>query len=170
MSSLSIQQLMSLINTQINILLDILSMDSPLAMMQAANQMFSYNVEVYQYSELLAKLMKVFLNSVNSFLYSRGAGSDNDLNIIKEQLQRVQRALQGPHHQIASILTQQATYNRELLKHKLYIMAAVQPIILITSYAATFNEYVIAIHNPLEEEIVEEEVIYDATVINISQE
>ena len=53
-------------------------------------------------------------------------------------------------------------------------MAAIQPIILIASYAATFGEHVIALHNPLEEEtveeeitceIVEEEVIYETTII-----
>ena len=69
-----------------------------------------------------------------------------------------------------AILTQQATRNRELLKDKLYIMAAVQPIILITSYAATFKEYVIAIHNPLEEETVEEEIIFKTTVTNSPQQ
>ena len=174
MSSLTIQELMSLIDTQINILLNILSMDNPFEMMQASNNLFSYNMEVYQYSELIAKLMKVFLNSVNSFLYSRKAGSDNDLNIIREQLHRVQRTMRGPHGQVASTLTRQATDNRELLKNKLHIMAAIQPIILIASYAATFGEHVIALHNPLEEEtveevityeIVEEEVIYETTVI-----
>ena len=48
---------------------------------------------------------------------------------------------------------------------------AVQPIILITSYsyAATFGEHVIAIHNPLEETEEEEEIIIDIIVTNNSQ-
>ena len=47
---------------------------------------------------------------------------------------------------------------------------AVQPIILITSYsyAATFGEHVIAIHNPLEE-TEEEEITIEITVTNNSQ-
>ena len=77
--------------------------------------------------------------------------------------------LRRPHEQIASLLTRQATENRELLKHKLHVMAAVQPIILITSYAATFGEHVIAIHNPLEETEEEEEIIIDIIVTNNSQ-
>ena len=162
MSSLTIQELMLLIDTQISILLNILSLNNTLEMMQAANNLFSYNVEVYQYSELIGKLMKVFLNSVNSFLYSRSPDSDNDLKIIKDQLQRTQRTIRGPHDQVAPILTRQATENRELLKSKLHIMAAVQPIILITSYAATFGEHTIALHNPLEEEeTMEETVTYE---------
>ena len=175
MSSLTIQELMQLIDTQITILLNILSLNNTLQMMQAANSLFSYNVEVYQYSELIGKLMKVFLNSVNSFVYSKNADSDNDLQIIKEQLQKAQRTMRGPHDQVASTLTRQATENREVLKNKLHIMAAVQPIILITSYAATFGEHTVALHNPLDEEeetveeivyeIVEETTTHETTVI-----
>ena len=144
-------------------------MDSVPNMMQAPNRMFSYNMETFQYSELIAKLMQVFLNVVNSYIYSRWAGTENDTNIIKEQLLKGQTTLKRPHWQIATLLTRQATENRTLLQDKLHVLAAIQPIILITSYAATFREHIIAIHNPLEEAEEEEEITIEITVNNNSQ-
>ena len=67
------------------------------------------------------------------------------------------------------MLTQQATENINLLKNKLHVMAAVQPIILITVYAATFGEHIIAVHNPLMEEEGEPEENLETEVDNTSQ-
>ena len=53
---------------------------------------------------------------------------------------------------VATILTQQATENTILYGDKLHVMAAIQPIILITAYAATFGEHIIAVHDPLSDE------------------
>ena len=55
---------------------------------------------------------------------------------------------------VATTLTQQATENTTLYGDKLHVMAAIQAIILITAYAATFGEHIIAVHNPLSDEEV----------------
>ena len=154
MPSISIKDLLRVIDTQICILLNILNMPRVDLMIQEANRMYTFNEDAVQYSQLVGKLLHVFLNSVSSYIHSRWAGIPDELTLIRRQLTKVQEAIRGPHWMVATTLTQQATENKTLFGDKLHVMAAVQPIILITAYAVTFGEHIIAVHSPLSVEEV----------------
>ena len=152
MPSISIKDLLRVIDTQICILLNILNMTRVDLMIQEANMMYTFNEDAVHYSQLVGKILHVFLNSVSSFIHSRWAGIPDELILIRRQLNKVQEAIRGPHYMVATTLTQQATDNQILFGHRLHLLTAVQPIILITAYAATFGEHIIAVHNPLSDE------------------
>ena len=154
MSSITIKNLLRVIDTQINIILNILNMSRVHLMIQEANRMYTYNEDAVQYSQLVGKLLQVFLNSVSSYIHSRWAGIPDEITLIRRQLTKVQEAIRGPHWVVATLLTQQATENQTLFQDKLHVLAAIQPSILITAYAATFGEHIIAVHNPLSDEVV----------------